>query len=222
MPLSHPKRIFLVDDHPLIRRGLRLTLETETDLMVCCEASSTEEAVSYLPELDPDIVMLDVSLPGASGLELLHYMIHNGFHWRVLVVSRHDEMLYAERAIRSGARGYVMKSEAPATIIAAVRTVLSGKLYVSDAMNERLLTGFAAAGLPAIHQSPSDLLSKRELEVFEMTGRGLGTRLISDRLALSIKTVESYRARIKFKLNLTTASELVQHAVQWTESQAER
>jgi len=136
----------------------------------------------------------------------------------VLIVSRHDEMLYAERAIRAGARGYIMKLEAGDVIVQAVRRVLKGGVYVSDEINERLLMGMMS-GRGSIAESPLEILSDRELEVFELTGRGLGTRDIAERLHLSVKTVESYRARIKTKLNLGTATELVQHAVQWVESE---
>jgi DNA-binding NarL/FixJ family response regulator len=211
------KRILLVDDHPLIRKGLRLTLESETDFMICGEAGSAEEAAAIIPELAPDIIMLDISLPRQSGLDMLHQLESNRPHGLVLVVSRRDEILYAERAIRAGARGYVMKSEAPRELVAAIRKVLSGGIHVSAAINERLLQGIAS-GQHSFNQSPAEALSTRELEVFEMTGQGMGTREIADDLELSIKTVESYRARIKMKLNLTNAAELVQHAVQWSES----
>jgi len=213
------KRILLVDDHPLIRKGLRLTLESETDFMICGEAGSAEEALAVIPDLKPDIIILDISLPGQSGLDMLRQLESNRVRGFVLVVSRHDEVLYAERAIRAGARGYVMKSEAPRALVTAIRKVLSGGIHVSAAINERLLQGIAA-GQQSFNQSPAEALSTRELEVFEMTGRGMGTREIADMLELSIKTVESYRARIKMKLNLNNAAELVQHAVQWSESGA--
>jgi DNA-binding NarL/FixJ family response regulator len=215
--MMNMKRILLVDDHPLIRKGLRLTLESENDFMVCGEAGAADEALAIVPELDPDIIILDISLPGASGLEVLRQLEGTNTKGLVLVVSRHDEILYAERAIRAGARGYVMKSEPPGALVEAIRKVLSGGIHVSPAINERLLQGIAA-GQQSFNQSPAEALSTRELEVFEMTGRGMGTREIADRLELSIKTVESYRARIKMKLNLANAAELVQHAVQWSES----
>jgi len=139
---------------------------------------------------------------------------------RTLVVSRHDESLYAERAIRAGARGYIMKLEAGDVIVKAVRHVMNGGIYVSDEINERLLLSMAAGGRDRITQSPLEVLSDRELEVFELTGRGTGTRDIAERLHLSVKTVESYRARIKKKLNLESATELMQHAVQWVESES--
>ncbi len=212
------KRILIVDDHPLMRKGLALTLEAEPDLTVCAQAESAEEALSTFEELAPDMAIVDISLPGMSGLELIKHFHMLKPDLGILVVSRHEETLYAERAIRAGARGYVMKLEAGQVIVKAVRRVLEGGIYVSDEINERLLLGIASRQ-GHVTQSPLEVLSDRELEVFELTGRGLGTREIAERLHLSIKTVESYRARIKNKLNLSNASELMQHAVQWVESE---
>jgi DNA-binding NarL/FixJ family response regulator len=166
----------------------------------------------------PDIAVVDISLPGMSGLELIKHMQVLAPNVRVLVVSRHDEALYAERAIRAGARGYVMKLEAGDVIVKAVRRVLGGGLYVSEEINERLLMGMLS-GREALAMSPLEVLSDRELEVFELTGRGINTREIAERLHLSVKTVESYRARIKTKLDLNNATELMQHAVQWVEGE---
>jgi DNA-binding NarL/FixJ family response regulator len=153
-----------------------------------------------------------------SGLELIKHIHAIKPDVLTLVVSRHDEALYAERAIRAGARGYVMKLEAGQVIVKAIRRVLNGGVYVSEEINERLLMGLAS-GMDTVAKSPFDLLSDRELEVFELTGRGYGTRDIAERLHLSVKTVESYRARIKNKLNLSSAAELMQHAVQWVEGE---
>ncbi len=214
-------KILIVDDHPLMRKGLALSLNAEIDLTVCGQAASAEEALDALEELDPDLAIVDISLPGMSGLELIKHMQALRPEIRTLVVSRHDEALYAERAIRAGARGYVMKLEAGERIVKAVRRVLGGGIYVSEEINERLLLGLAA-GRPKMAESPLELLSDRELEVFELTGRGRGTREIAERLYLSVKTVESYRARIKDKLNLKTAAELMQHAVQWVEGEGAR
>ncbi len=214
-------KILIVDDHPLMRKGLALSLDAETDLTVCGQVANAEEALSVLEELDPDLAIVDISLPGMGGLELIKHMQALRPEMRTLVVSRHDEALYAERAIRAGARGYVMKLEAGEMIVKAVRRVLAGGIYVSEEINERLLLGMAA-GRPKMAESPLELLSDRELEVFELTGRGRGTREIAERLYLSVKTVESYRARIKEKLNLKTAAELMQHAVQWVEGEGAR
>jgi len=206
-------RILLVDDHPLMRRGLALTLDSEADLSVVSQAESAESALDAdFSALD--LVIADVSLPGMSGLELTKHLAALHPALPMLVVSRHDEGLYAERALRAGAKGYVMKHETPEVILAAVRRVVRGGIYVSPAIADRLLMGIAS-GANLAQQSPMDVLSDRELEVFELTGRGVATREIAERLHLSVKTVESYRARIKAKLGLTTAAEFMQHAVQW-------
>lgn len=211
-------KLIIIDDHPLMRKGLAMTLEAEPDLTMAGQASSAEEGLEALEEHDPDLAIVDISLPGMSGLELIKHMHARKPDLGILVVSRHDESLYAERAIRAGARGYVMKLEAGQVIVKAVRRVLSGGIYVSEEINERLLMGMVT-GRKTLAQSPLEVLSDRELEVFELTGRGSSTREIAEQLHLSVKTVESYRARIKTKLNLNTAAELMQHAVQWVEGE---
>jgi len=211
-------RIVVVDDHPLMRKGLVLSLEAESDITVCGQASNAEDALGVVESQNPDLVIVDISLPGMSGLELIKQVHAIRPAMKTLVVSRHDEALYAERAIRAGAKGYVMKLEAPDVMVKAVRRVMNGGIYVSDEINERLLLGMAS-GHEMLAQSPLEVLSDRELEVFELTGRGCGTRDIAERLHLSVKTVESYRARIKTKLNLNSAAELMQHAVQWVEGE---
>ena len=212
------KKIFVIDDHPLMRKGLALALDAEMDLEVCGQAVSAEDALTLLEDVDPDLVIVDISLPGMSGLEFIKHLQVIKPHTKALVVSRHDESLYAERALRAGAKGYIMKLEAGEVIVTAVRRVLRGGIWVSDEINERLLLSMAS-GHSSLAESPLDVLSDRELEVFELTGRGLSTREIAERLHLSVKTVESYRARIKDKLNLNTAAELMQHAVQWVEGE---
>ena len=212
-------RLLLVDDHPLLRKGLALTLNAEPDLDVVGQAASAEEALAAFGTLDPDVALIDISLPGMSGLELLKHLLALKPDLLTLVVSRHDEALYAERAVRAGAKGYVMKVEAADEIVQAVRHVLRGGIYMSEDLKDRLLFG-AAVGRKAPMQSPLEVLSDRELEVFEMTGRGLPTREIAERLHLSVKTVESYRARIKTKLSLDSGTELMQHAVRWVESES--
>ncbi len=211
------KKVIVVDDHPLMRKGLALTLATEGGLDVCAQAESAEEALEKLGEVNPELAVIDISLPGMSGLELIKHLHIFNPSLKIIVVSRHDEALYAERAIRAGARGYVMKLEAGEVIVDAVNKVLMGGIYVSPEINERLLMGMLS-GRNTGTQSPLDLLSDRELEVFELTGNGMATRDIAERLHLSVKTVESYRARIKNKLSLQNATELMQHAVQWIES----
>ena len=212
------KKIIIVDDHPIMRKGLAQTLNEEIDLEVTEEAGSAEEAMQRLETADVDLAIVDVSLQeGMSGIELIKHVQNRWPEVKVLVVSRHDESLYAERAIRAGARGYVMKLRASDEIVKAIRRVLNGRIYVSEEIKDRLLMGMATGG--EMMQSPLELLSDRELEVFELTGRGLATREIAERLHLSPKTVESYRARTKNKLNLETATELMQHAVRWVEGE---
>jgi len=211
-------RILLVDDHPLMRKGLAMTIETESDLEVVGQAADAEDALVKFDDLDPDLAVVDVSLPGMNGLELIKHLLARKPELAALVVSRHDESLYAERAIRAGAKGYVSKLLADEEIIQAIRQVLRGGIYLSDSLKDKMLFG-TAAGSKSPLQSPLDVLSDRELEVFEMTGRGLPTREIAERMHLSVKTVESYRARIKTKLNLETGTELMQHAVRWVEGE---
>ncbi len=212
--------IIIVDDHPLMRKGLALSLNSEPDLDVVGQMPSAEDALEQMETLDPDLAIVDISLPGMSGMELLKHMQARYESIKTLVVSRHDEVLYAERAIRAGARGYVMKLEAADVIVQAARQVLGGGIYVSQEINERLLLSMAEGGRERLMQSPLEILSDRELEVFELTGNGVSTREIAERLHLSVKTIESYRARIKNKLNLESATELMQRAVQWVESEA--
>ena len=211
------KKVIVVDDHPLMRKGLALTLSMEGGLDVVAQVESAEEALDILDEVNPDIAVVDISLPGMSGLELIKHLKIFNADLKIIVVSRHDEALYAERAIRAGARGYVMKLEAGEVIVDAVSKVLMGGIYVSPEINERLLMGMLS-GKDTSTNSPLELLSDRELEVFELTGHGMATRDIAERLHLSVKTVESYRARIKNKLDLKNATELIQHAIQWVES----
>lgn len=214
---SLAKKVLIVDDHPLMRKGLALALDEQPDLQVCGQAADGEESIDLIAMQTPDLVLVDISLPGINGLELVKRYRAMDAEPDVLVVSRHDELLYAERVIRAGARGYVSKLEAPHVVVRAVREVLAGRVYVSDAVNERLLTRIADPRRPLATGSPLDLLSDRELEVFELTGEGLTAQRIADRLHLSVKTVESYRARIKHKLDIDSASELLRYAVQWIE-----
>lgn len=211
-------RILVVDDHPLMRKGLALAIEEDPELEVVGQAADAEEALAVFSSLNPDMAVIDISLPGMSGLELIKHLMAIREDLLVVVVSRHDEALYAERAVRAGARGYVMKLEAGEKIVEALRHVRKGGVFLSEDVKDRMLFG-AALGAKTPSQSPLEVLSDRELEVFEMTGRGRATREIAERLHLSVKTVESYRARIKNKLNLTTAAELMQHAVQWVQGE---
>jgi len=202
-----------------MRKGLVRTIENEVDLNVAGQMSSAEEALDEIEALDPALAIVDISLPGMSGMELIKHLQSRRPALKILVVSRHDETLYAERCLRAGAKGYLMKQEAGDVIVKAIRKVLNGRIFVSEEINERLLQSMAEGGRERIMKSPLEVLSDRELEVFELTGQGHSTRDIAERLHLSVKTVESYRARIKDKLNLDSGNELMTHAVQWVESE---
>ncbi|NQT93590.1 MAG: response regulator transcription factor [Lentisphaerae bacterium] len=201
-------RILLVDDHPLLRKGTTPYLEAEPDLAVCGEAGNDVEAMRALEDLRPDMVITDISIPGRDGIELTKDLKAQRPDLLVIVLSMHDESLYAERAFRAGAAGYVMKSEAPDHLVGAIREVLNGGLYASPEYKDRTMRRlFLASSQQA--QSPLELLSDRELEVFQHLGHGHATRDIASRLNVSASTVESYRANIKRKLRLKNASELV-------------
>jgi DNA-binding NarL/FixJ family response regulator len=207
-----PARVLVVDDHPVVRQGLRLLIDHESDLEVCAEAETAADALQAITEHGPDVAVVDLSLKGTSGLELIKDIRVRHADLPVLVLSMSDEGVYAERALRAGARGYLMKEAATGEVLAALRRVLDGGLYLSDAMASRLLAQLVRGG-PTDGGSPVDRLSDRELEVFGLIGRGLGTSEIARRLHLSPKTIETYRAHIKQKLGLADATELLQHAI---------
>jgi len=210
---SERVRVLVVDDHPLLRVGLVEMIQQEPDMEVCGQAGGADEAVRLIEEHGPDLMTLDISLPGKSGLELLKDLRHRYPELHVLVVSMHDESLYAERALRAGARGFITKEEAVDRVVEAIRVVQKGELYVSKGISNRLVEKLVVGG----GGSPLERLSDRELEVFRLLGQGRGTRQIAEQLHLSIKTIETHRANIKQKLNLKSATELVRHAVQWAE-----
>jgi DNA-binding NarL/FixJ family response regulator len=210
--------IVIVDDHPLIRKGLSELINQEKDLVVCGQAEDAHEAMQVIKTLQPDIVVVDISLKETSGIELIKDIKTQYPSLPVLALSMHDESLYAERALRAGAKGYIMKAEATEKVITGIRTVLSGELYVSDRMSAKMVRKLVG-GSPETGASPIDHLSDRELEVFLSIGRGQGTRQIAEKLHLSIKTIETYRAHIKEKLNLADAAELLQYAIRWVNSQ---
>lgn len=209
-----PARLLIVDDHPLVRHGLAELVAAAPDLALCGETGAAGEVLPLVERLKPDLVVLDLSLKDGDGLELLRALSEAAPATPVLVSTVHDEALFAERALHAGARGYVNKSEAAETFIAAVRQVLAGKVHVSEALADRMLLQ-AAAPESGAGMDPASRLSKRELEVFGLIGQGCATRQISERLGLSIKTVETHRASIKRKLNLETATELTRRAAQW-------
>ena len=207
--------VLVVDDHPLVRTGLAELLRHEADLEVCCEAASLQEAVQFLNSGSPDVAVVDISLPDGNGLDLVKRLRLRHPNTRILVLSMHDEALLAERALRAGALGYINKEEAAENIIAAIRQVLTGKAWMSTGMKARL-QGVGASATAKAQNSPLAMLSNRELEVFELIGRGAGTGEIATTLHRSVKTIETYRANIKKKLQLTSAGELTRRAVQWS------
>jgi DNA-binding NarL/FixJ family response regulator len=213
-----PKRIFIVDDHPMMRQGLVQLIGAESDLSICGEAENAGSALDVIDSLKPDLVLADISLPGKNGLELI-----KDFHallpgLPVLVISMHDESLYAERVLRAGGRGYIMKQEGGKKLMQAIRQVLAGKIYVSEKMSADILEIFSGRRAGA-ESSPLEKLTDREFEVFQLLGEGKGTRDIAEKLHLSVKTVEAHRANIKAKLKLKSSPELIRHAVRWAESQ---
>jgi DNA-binding NarL/FixJ family response regulator len=207
-------RVFVVDDHPIVRGGLAQLINHEADLQVCGEAADAATAFDRIEALKPDVAVVDLSLHGPDGLELVKNLRTRNIPVPVVILSMHDETLYAERALRAGARAYLMKQEAAEQVLVALRRVLAGDIYVSDRMANRLL-GQIGGARPASGESPLRCLSDRELDVFRRIGRGRGTRHIAEELHLSVKTVESYRTHIKEKLGLTSAIELVRCAVEW-------
>jgi DNA-binding NarL/FixJ family response regulator len=216
-----PAKVFLVDDHPLVREWLSQLIQREDDLAVCGEAEDTQEALNKIEETKPDIVVADISLKNTHGLELVKDLQARHPSLPVLVLSMHDESLYAERVLRAGARGYVTKQEATKRILQAVRQVLSGQIYISEKMASRMVHKMVL-GRADNQKSPIERLTDRELEVFQLIGRGQGTRRIASDLHLGVKTVESYRARIKEKLKLEDGTQLLQHAIQWVHSLQDR
>ncbi len=207
-------RILVVDDHPVVRQGIAKLIEEEPDLTVCGQAEDVREALALLADSKPDMAIVDISLKRSSGLELVKETKARFPELPVLVLSMHDESLFAARALRAGAAGYIMKREASGTLLDAIRQVLGGEIYVSDSIASRILHGFAH-GRARGAASPMELLSDRELEVFQLIGDGMSTRQVAEALYLSVKTIETHREHIKEKLGLKNANELLRHAVHW-------
>src|ERR1700691_1667223 len=203
---SAKRSIFIVDDHPIVRQGLALLINREPDLAVCGDAEEARSALQLIEELKPDLVVVDISLNGPDGLDLLKNIRAHDAGLPVLILSMLDELLYAERALRAGASGYIMKQEATEQVLVAIRRILDGEIYVSDRMANKMLHRFVG-GSPATARSPIAELTDRELEVFRLIGEGHGTRQIAEDLHISVKTVESYQAHIKEKLSLRSARE---------------
>jgi len=214
-------KVFLVDDHPLVREWLTQLIQREDDLAICGEAEDTHEALQKIAETKPDIVIADISLKSTHGLELVKDLQVRMPSLPVLILSMHDESLYAERVLRAGAKGYITKQEATKKILLAVRQVLSGQIYISEKMSSRMVHKMVL-GRAEEQKTPIERLTDRELEVFQLIGCGQGTRRIATELHLGIKTVESYRARIKEKLKLEDGTQLLQQAIQWVHSLQDR
>ncbi len=214
--MSRVSKILLVEDHPTFRLGLREYIRQELDLNVCAEAEDRPQALAAFERCKPDLAIVDISLRQSSGIDLVKDLQLRDRSLPILVLSMHDESLYAERALLAGARGYIMKHETAESIVGAIRQVLAGRIFVSDRIMGNILNKFVDNRPEA---SPLERLTDRELDVFCDIGRGLSTAEIAERLNLSVKTIGTYRERIKEKLNLKNAAELVRHAVYWVEMQ---
>jgi DNA-binding NarL/FixJ family response regulator len=215
---SAAKRVLIVDDHPMMRQGLAQLIDNEPDLKVVAEADTGGQGLDIVVNEKLDLALIDISLPDKNGLELIKDMRSVNPEMPILIVSMHDEALYAERVLRAGARGYIMKQEGGMKLLQAIRQVLTGQIYVSAKMSARILETFSGHRTEQ-SASPVTRLSDREFEVFQLIGQGKGTKEIAHHLNLSVKTVEVHRAKIKEKLSLHTATDLVRYAVRWTESQ---
>ena len=214
-------RVLIVDDHPMTRAGLVHVINHEPDLVVCAEAENAADALGAVDACEPDLVLADITLPGKSGLELVKDIKAIRPRLPILVISMHDESLYAERVLRAGARGYITKHEGGKKLMQAIRHVLRGQIYVSEKMSAHILETFSG-GHTASVRSLIAQLSDREFEVFELLGEGLSARKIAERLHLSTKTVDVHRANIKAKLVIKTTPELISYAARWIEHRANR
>lgn len=209
--MAKPKlkhKIYIVEDHPVTRDGFAELINYQSDLVACGHAGTAEKAIAGIDSSEPVLVITDISLPDMHGLELIKQLVQRRPGLRILVFSMHDETVYAERALRAGAKGYVMKQEPTDVVLMAIRKVLQGDFYLSPRMQQRRFAGDA-------NHSEFSKLSDRELEVFEFIGRGLTTREIGSRLGLSVTTIETYRSRLKERLNLTNGTELTHRAIEW-------
>ena len=214
------KNILIVDDHPMMRNGLAQLINNDPEFKVTAEADTAGQALDLVTRQKFDLALLDISLPDKNGLELIKDFKSLKPELPILVVSMHDEIIYAERVLRAGARGYIMKQEGGQKFLEAIRQVLSGQVFVSNHMSARILEIFSGH-LNEKPSSPVQKLSDREFEVFQMIGQGTGTRTIAEQLHLSIKTVEVHRANIKEKLAIKTATDLVRYAVRWVDAQGQ-
>jgi len=218
--LSEPKkhRVLVVDDHSIVRHGLSLLLQREADLSVCGEAGTYEEALEMVAKLHPDVILVDITLKDRNGLDLIKELTRSQPGIRCLVLSMHDEAEYADRALRSGARGYVMKEDADEVVVQAIRHVLKGEVYVSPVMSNRLIRQLSGEANEQDGHTGVGSLTDREREVFECLGQGLSTRKIAEKYGLSERTIEVHRANIKKKLQLEDAAMVLREAVKWVEA----
>ncbi len=215
---AEKRGVLIVDDHPIVRQGLAQLIDQEHDLHVCGQAQDAHEAMQAIRKLSPDLAVVDISLKDTSGIELIKDIKVHHPGLPVLTLSMHDEGIYAERALRAGARGYVMKQEATERVVTAIRRVLSGEMYVSEGVAAKMVSKLVA-GPAQTGGSPVDRLSDRELQVFRLIGTGYGTREMAEQLHLSVKTIETYRAHIKEKLGLIDANELLRTAINWVNAE---
>jgi DNA-binding NarL/FixJ family response regulator len=218
-PNDGRRRIFLVDDHPATRQGVRMLIEQDAQLQVCGETDSAPEALQLIQKLTPDLAVVDISLKTISGIELMKNVRTLLPGLPVLIMSMHDESHYAERSLRAGARGYISKGEASERILIAIRSVLAGEVYLSEAMKEKMLHRLVRSKKDEVVFT-MDTLSDREMEVFQLIGNGHSTRQIAEKLSLSVKTIDSYREHLKLKLRLEKGSDLLRHAIQWVRSES--
>lgn len=214
--------VLVVDDHPIVRQGIAQLIDREDDMRVCCEAGDADQALEAIAKCDgcckTDIALIDMSLPGISGIELVKIMRSRFPEMQILIISTHDESLYAERALRAGAKGYIMKQEATEKVLTAIRHILSGEVYLSEKMRSKILQRIIDNRFET-PTSPVSHLSDKEIDVLRLIGKGLRTSDIASELNRSVKTVEAHRANLKEKLGLKNATELVRFAVQWIESE---
>ena len=217
---TKPVQVLVVDDHPVVREGVCRTIERQKDMAVCGEAASAGEAIAILEQCACDLAIVDISIEGRSGIDLIKDMTARGIECPVLVLTVHDDTSYAERALRAGARGYVLKQAGSQEIVTALRRILAGEVHVCDRMSAKLISGLVGSRKDAPGGSPVARLSDRELEVLEAIGNGQGTQAIARGLALGVSTVESYKANLKTKLELKNAAELAAFAARWLAGQA--
>ena len=215
--VARKSRVFIVDDHPLVREGLTNLINGQKDLIVCGEAKDSAHAINGIVKAGPDVALIDISLENESGLELVKQLRSQFPQVALIILSMHDEGLYAERALRAGARGYVMKHETSKSVLASIRRVLGGGVYVSERVVNRMARRLTSSREP-VASSPLERLSDRELEIFRLLGQGRTTSQIAGDLNLSLKTVQAYCARAKEKFGVTSLTELLRAAIRWDEA----